>query len=816
MSNIIRLLPDHVANQIAAGEVVQRPSSVVKELVENAIDAGATEIKIILKEAGKTLIQVIDNGKGMGEIDARMAFERHATSKITCAEDLFALRTKGFRGEALASIAAIAHVDLKTCQEGQEIGTHVVIEGSKVTSQEAVVVPKGTVFSVKNLFFNVPARRNFLKSDTVEFRHIVDEFERVALVHHAIQFTLIHNGSEVFSLGSTNLRQRIVSVFGSRTNEKLVPVNEVTDIVTVEGFIGKPEYAKKSRGEQFFFVNDRFVKSGYLHHALIASYEGLLKEGTHPSYFVYLTLPPDSIDINIHPTKTEVKFDDEQALYSILRSTIKHSLGQFNVAPVLDFQRESAFDVPYDYKDKEAATPTIEVDTFFNPFANQGINGGQSDFNPFDIEPSEMQQKASTIEARLYGGLEPREKSDVEGENNLKKTNKDKKKSKDEVILADGLNSNTNFTFKPLTSEEEALASDEGDTTEEIFKVSQQEVAFSSKVNSTKNVDNLEFMQEEETLESKVNLLSPPVINYNEETLESKCNNQVEKDFVFDEIPEVEFASKSNDINYLNLESEKEETFSSKVNTISNKEKTFKREQTFSSKANNKAWEQVYEGLKREGGSIDVSSLQVESEIVTSSLFENTNEVAIASKSFQIHRKYIVSPIKSGMLIIDQGRAHQRILYENFIENMNVNKASSQQLLFPLTLYYAPYEIELFRQMRSALEYTGFGFEQFGEDFVVISGLPVHVAESEASIVLEDLLGDFQDGIPDSLSGLSTRVAKSLAQSLSVKTGTVLSEEEQENIVNSLFACKEPNVSPFMKPTFVTMKLEDIEKKFTL
>lgn len=814
MSNIIRLLPDHVANQIAAGEVVQRPASVVKELVENAIDAGATEIKIILKEAGKTLIQVIDNGKGMGELDARMAFERHATSKITCAEDLFALRTKGFRGEALASIAAIAHVDLKTSQEGQELGTHVVVEGSKVVSQEVVVVPKGTVFSVKNLFFNVPARRNFLKSDTVEFRHIVDEFERVALVHHAIQFTLIHNGSEVFSLASTNLRQRIVSVFGSRTNEKLVPVNEVTDIVTVEGFIGKPEYAKKSRGEQFFFVNDRFVKSGYLHHALVASYEGLLKEGTHPSYFVYLTLPPDSIDINIHPTKTEVKFDDEQALYSILRSTIKHSLGQFNVAPVLDFQRESAFDVPYDFKDKEAATPTIEVDTFFNPFANQGGIGASSDFNPFDVEPSEMQMKASAIESRLYGGLEPREKEDAVIESNFTKAKK-KKKGDDEVILAEGLNSNANFTFLPLTSEEEALASEAGDATEEIFKVSSEDVAFSSKVNDHKD-ELTHFGEIEETLESKANELSVELETGDGETLESKCNTTTEQDFVFDQLQEVEFASKSNDLDITELAIEEKNTFSSKANAISSKEKSFRKDETFSSKANNRAWEQVYEGLKREGGTIDVSTLQVESEIVNSSLFENTKDVTMAAKSFQIHRKYIVSPIKSGMLIIDQGRAHQRILYENFVENMNVHKASSQQLLFPLTLYYAPYEIELFRQMRSALEHTGFGFEQFGEDFVVISGLPVHVAESEASIVLEDLLADFQDGIPDSLNGLSTRVAKSLAQSLSVKTGTILSEEEQENIVNSLFACKEPNVSPFMKPTFVTMKLEDIEKKFTL
>jgi len=337
MSSIIQLLPDHVANQIAAGEVVQRPASVVKELLENAIDAGATDIKLICKDAGKTLIQVIDNGKGMSVTDARLCFERHATSKIRKAEDLFDLHTKGFRGEALASIAAIAHVELKTKQDQEELGTHIVIEGSKFTSQEPAVLPKGTSFSVKNLFFNIPARRNFLKSDVVELRHIIDDFQRVALAHANIHFTLYHNGSEVFNLPQSNLRQRIVNIFAGKTNEKLVPINETTDILSIQGFIGKPEFAKKNRGEQFFFVNDRFIKNGYLHHAIMSAYEGLLKDGSQPSYFLYLDVPPHTIDINIHPTKTEIKFDDEHALYAILRSATKHSLGQFNLPPVLDF-----------------------------------------------------------------------------------------------------------------------------------------------------------------------------------------------------------------------------------------------------------------------------------------------------------------------------------------------------------------------------------------------------------------------------------------------------------------------------------------------
>jgi len=319
MSGIIQLLPDHVANQIAAGEVVQRPASVVKELLENAVDAKATDIKLVIKDAGRTLVQVIDNGVGMNQDDALLCFERHATSKIRQAEDLFSIHTKGFRGEALASIAAIAHVELKTKQDQQELGIYISIEGSRFIAQEEAVLPKGTSFSVKNLFYNIPARRNFLKSDTVEFKHVLEEFQRVAMAHSSIHFTFIHNGSELYNLPSTNLRQRIVGLFLGKTNEKLVPVQEETDLVQIQGFVSKPEFAKKTRGEQFFFVNDRFIKSGYLHHAVMAAYEGLLAEGTQPSYFLYLQVPPSSIDINIHPTKTEIKFDDEQALYAILR-----------------------------------------------------------------------------------------------------------------------------------------------------------------------------------------------------------------------------------------------------------------------------------------------------------------------------------------------------------------------------------------------------------------------------------------------------------------------------------------------------------------
>ena len=378
MADIIQLLPDHVANQIAAGEVVQRPASIVKELLENAIDAGASIIKLIIKDAGKTLVQVIDDGKGMSITDARLSFERHATSKIRTADDLFQLHTKGFRGEALASIAAIAHVELKTKQEQDDVGTAIIIEGSHVVSQEVVVTPKGASISVKNLFFNIPARRNFLKSNTVELRHVIDEFHRVALAHPDISFALYNNGSESFSLPISNYRQRIVNIFGNKTNEKLVPVEEDTEVLEISGFVGKPEFAKKTRGEQYFFVNNRFIKSAYLNHAIASAFDGLLKSGTHPSYFLNLTVDPQSIDINIHPTKTEIKFDDEHTLYALLRSAVKHSLGQFNIAPVLDFERDPNLDTPYSYGDTDTGPPKVEVDRSFNPFQDEAQSKAES------------------------------------------------------------------------------------------------------------------------------------------------------------------------------------------------------------------------------------------------------------------------------------------------------------------------------------------------------------------------------------------------------------------------------------------------------
>lgn len=615
MSDIIQLLPDHVANQIAAGEVVQRPASVVKELLENAIDAGATEIKLILKEAGKTLVQVIDNGKGMSVTDARLSFERHATSKIRSAEDLFELSTKGFRGEALASIAAIAHVELKTKQDHDELGTCLVIEGSDVKSQDVVVTPKGTSVSVKNLFFNIPARRNFLKSNTVELRHVTDEFHRVALAHPNIGFSMFHNGSEQFSLQASNYRQRVVNIFGTKTNEKLVPVEEATEVLTVSGFVGKPEFSKKTKSEQFFFVNNRFVKSPYLNHAINSAFDGLLKDGYHPTYFLNLTVNPQTIDINIHPTKTEIKFDDEHTLYAILRSSVKHSLGQFNIAPVLDFEGDSNLDTPYDYKDKSGKTPTITVDSSFNPFSDTVPKQRAASYN--------RQLKSQSHWESLYVGLE------------------------------------------------------------------------------------------------------------------SKSNSEQQ----------------------------------------------------------------------------DFGEVTFESDAKTESIFKS-GEVSQEKTTYQLRQKYIVSTIKSGMLIIDQNRAHQRILYENLLKQLTSKEASTQQLLFPLNISFSTSDTTIIKQLRPDLEFAGFEFSEVKEEQVIITGVPVGVPESEVSIVFEQLISDVENDVPDQNFSASDLLAKSMAKSLAIKTGQSLNADEQEHILNSLFACKEPSVSPTNKTTFITLGVDDIEKKF--
>jgi DNA mismatch repair protein MutL len=452
----------------------------------------------------------------------------------------------------------------------------------------------------------------------VELRHIIDEFQRVALAHPHISFSLHHNGNELFQLPDTNYRQRITNIFGGKTNEKLVPVNEDTEIVKISGFVGKPEFAKRSRGEQFFFVNDRFIKSPYLNHAVVAAFEGLLKDKAYPSYFLYLQVDPKSIDINIHPTKTEIKFDDEHSLYAMLRSAIKHSLGQFNVAPVLDFDRDAELDTPYSYKNRNAETPGVEVDRNFNPFQNEGTTASNY-----------SQGKAS-----------------------YKKE------------------------FSP-------------------------------------------------------------------------------------------------------------------------------------------SWESLYSGVENEeNANAGLGQVEFESEEVTGSLFDAREEKPEAS-TFQLHKKYIVSTLKSGILVIDQNRAHSRILYEELLKNITISAAVSQQLLFPLKLQFSTHEVEMLKEIKDSLEQTGFIFSEIEKDAVEITGIPTLIAESEVGMLLEQLFSDFENDVPDNGFSQTDLLAKSMAKSMAVKSGTALNNTEQQHIANRLFACKEPSLTPFNKSIFITLTVDELEKKFT-
>ena len=611
MADIIQLLPDHVANQIAAGEVVQRPASVVKELLENAIDAGASSIKLIVKDSGKTLIQVVDDGCGMSTTDARLSFERHATSKIRSAEDLFRIHTKGFRGEALASIAAIAHVEMKSRLHDQELGTEIRVEGSQLVSQQSVAMPTGTSVAVKNLFYNIPARRNFLKSNQVEQRHITDEFQRVALAHPSVEFNYYSNGSILFHLPVSDNRKRIVQIFGKKTNEKLVPITEEAPAINISGYICKPEFARKSRGEQFFFVNGRFVKSPYLHHAVVSAFEGLIKQEYVPGYFIFLQLDPSTIDINIHPTKTEIKFEDEHTLYAFLRSSIKHSLGQFNVAPVLDFSRDQNLETPYRFKDKMPNQPEVSFDAGFNPFATKGRHPAIGD----------------------------RHKSE--------------------------------------------------------------------------------------------------------------------------------------------------------------------------------GWENLYVGLESElGKDTAQSSFHQDSKIEgDQQLFETATAPTVTT--LQLGRKYIVGTIKSGLLLIHQHRAHQRILYERFLKNLDQKETVSQQLLFPLVLSYTKPEIRVLKEMQEGLNTLGFSFEGWQDDQLAVKGIPPMLKEDEVGIVLDQLIEEYQSNTKNREHSSSEMLARTLSRNLAVKTGELLDSSSQMSLVNDLFACKEADRSPFNKPIFITLSQKDIENKFT-
>lgn len=631
MSDIISLLPDSIANQIAAGEVVQRPASVVKELLENSVDAGSQKIQLIIKDAGKALIQVIDDGVGMTETDARMSFERHATSKIKAADDLFTIRTMGFRGEALASIAAIAQVELKTRQADNELGIQLLIEASEKKKQELINTPKGTCISVKNLFYNVPARRNFLKSNPVEMRHIIDEFQRVALANPEIAFSFHQNDLEVNHLEKGKLSKRIISLFGKNYQKQLVPCDEDTPHLNVQGYIGKPEFSKKTRGEQFFFVNNRFIKSNYLNHAVNNAYEGLIAKDQYPFYVLFIEIDPKHIDINVHPTKTEIKFDDERTVYGIIRSAVKQSLGAHNVTPSLDFSADTNF---------EAFTDILQKDSSSRPSTNER-NYGQ--FKTDRLEGSNLKHWE-----KLY---------DFAGEEG---------KVDDETIQREG------------------------------FGVEVSKERFSGEG----------FAQEHLTFKSDVN-----VSNFNQGMIAD-------------------------------------------------------------------------------------------------------SEAAQGGKSIQLHGKYIFRQIRSGMMIVEQHFAHERILYERYLEMLKNKSGASQHSLFPQTIDLSMSDFALVNELKEEITALGFNFEIFGEQTILVNGIPSDLNGGNEKELFEGLIEQFKRNKTELSVSNSENLARAMSKRSAVKINSTLQKEEIDALIDQLFACDQPNYTPSGQPTFVILSLEKIGEFF--
>ena len=601
MTDFIHLLPDSIANQIAAGEVVQRPASVVKELMENAVDASGTEIKVIVKEAGKTSIQVIDNGLGMSETDARMSLERHATSKISKTEDLFTLRTMGFRGEALASIAAVAQMSMKTRIQENELGTEIVVEASEVKSQNPDSTPQGTSISIKNLFYNIPARRNFLKSNGVEMRHIVEEFQRVALARPEISFSLFQNDLVSYQLPKGKLTQRIVQLFGKSYQEQLAAVQESTPHLAINGYIGKPESAKKTRGEQFIYVNNRFIKSGYLNHAIMQAYEGLIRSDQFPFYVLMIEIDPAHIDVNVHPTKTEIKFVDERTVYGVMKAAVRQALGAHNLRPSIDFDLDVNF---------------IKKETF------------------------------ETLKDKKYGQFQ---------------------------------------THKPNTPEEL-----------QRFEKLYDGVLKNEKSGDEKNI-------------------------------------------------ELTFQSSANDL-----------LFGQKDLKTSNKE----------------------------------------------------------SFTFQLHQKYILTQVKSGIMFIDINKAHERILYEKYLKQLETGTNASQQSLFPQTVQLNPTDYALWKDITDEVKALGFDIEDFGGNTVVINGYPMEMFDQDEKQLFEGLIEQYKIFKSELSLPKKERISRSFARRSAIKSGTSLEEHEMHAMIDSLFGSDNPNYSPDGQLIFFILDLNKIEQFF--
>ena len=613
MQDIIQLLPDALANQIAAGEVVQRPASVVKELLENSIDAHAAKIKLIIKEAGKTLVQVIDDGVGMTETDARMCLERHATSKIKTSNDLFAIRTMGFRGEAMASIAAVAQVEVKTKKAENDLGTLIQVEASEIVKQVPIATEKGTSIAVKNLFYNVPARRNFLKSTSVEMRHIIDEFNRITLANPSVHFSLYQNDKQIMDMPVGNLGQRIVHLFGKNYQTQMASCREETGHIGVSGYIGRPESAKKTRGEQFFFVNNRFIKNNYLNHAVNNAFEGLLQPGSYPFYVLFIEIDPKHIDINVHPTKTEIKFDDERTVYGVVRAAVRQALGTHNITPSLDFDHDVNFNKP---------------------------------------SPIQIRVERSSTEEREY----------------------------------------SQFKSSPLQQ------------------------------------------------------------------------------------------------------------------------------------SNRENWDLMYQGLERSSLNFDRQSSEDDGATITfesaaNKLSDETNinsmpEMAEKSPIFQLHNKYLVSQVKSGIIIVDQKAAHERILYEQNLEYIENHSGSSQQSLFPQSLELNLSDYTLVMEMKEEIEALGFQFEEFGNNCIVINGVPADIASGNEKALFEGLVEQYKQNQSELSISKRENLARALAKRSSVKEGKRLEVEEINMMFDKLFACTSPNFAPDGRATFKVLGMDRIDNIF--
>jgi len=608
MTDIIHLLPDAVANQIAAGEVVQRPASVLKELLENTIDSGATEVKIIIREAGKTLIQVMDNGCGMSERDARICFERHATSKIQNANDLLSIRTLGFRGEALASIASVAQVELDTKRHEDEIGTRVNIEGTLFKGQAPVSCNNGTSISVKNLFFNVPARRNFLKSNTLELKSCIEEFFRIALVNHTLTFTFFNQDKILYQLPSGNLKQRIVNLFGPAYGQRVIPVEQKTDLVNLSGFIGKPEFSKKTKGEQYFFTNGRYMRSPYLNHAVENAFHEIIPKDAFPSYFIFLEVDPQTIDVNIHPTKTEINFLDIKSIYAILFAAIKQSIGKFSLSPSIDFDVEGSMNIPPLPFDAPVKQPTIAINPEYNPFEKK-------------------------------------------------------------------INKHTQFSFPSA---------------------------------SALNIQALHDFYGHEN-KTQVNPNPTPFLNLPDESPGSE-----------------------------------------------------------------------------------------------------------SKKHFQLLNAFIITHSQSGVIVIDQQSAHERILYERLVDQANGQEVSGQQLLIPVTLHLRPDDLQLFQDWKNHFLRLGFDITEFGRDSLIVSSTPPNIKDSDIGGILESIFETLKSATPDHKSNKNLFLARAMAKKMAIKRGKMLYQEELLSIIESLFACKAPEISPEGKPTMVILTFDELKQKFKL